>query len=679
MEKKFTKEFIMTVLFLVLTFSTFFMKGMFFEGEQFLYLALLGILSAIIFFFIPMKQKLGKSLDFFVIGIVVVYIIASFTALYLRNSVLEVIKYSGCLLVYFISKELLAKNKTLVLSVLYFSGVLMSLIGLGAASELYYISGSYDTNKNLVMSLFQYHNTSALLLSVVFIFGLSLYQKTERLWIKLCLHAGNMIALLTVLFSESRGTWLIFPFALFLYFLLLPKGKRAVSLPLFGTFLSAGIIMRGMGTALADRNTVFCIIFIIVSVLLALLFGFILEKLLPKINFNKKTGIIIAAIVMVALIILILFGKYVLPQSIYHRVSTFNMQSRTVTERLTFYKNAFSIFKDYPILGIGGGGWPYLYGQYQSYRYLANSPHSFLLSLMVECGFLGILIFVYLILALLILLKKLFRSDSEQKEKFAPYYVAVVFIFLHSMIDIDFSYYTIGTMTWLMLGILSDIEVSKQSNNKLIKWGFILISVVIAICGFTGKTAWNRYYKTAEYMASDPKTAYSHASKAVSLDPGNSMYAITKGNIEFHLAAAQKDETNLRYYADLAKATFEKAYQNNPGDHILTKELSTFYVNTGRFDDACKMSENLLKLQPLDKNSYLHVAEIYTTAAQIYQKNGDIPGIKKTMGRLATLWDEQKEICAKKNWSFEMNRATKDAILQAIRIMEQIDALEEKK
>ena len=219
MERKFTKEFLLTILFLMLTFSTFFMKGMFFEGEQFLYLSLLGVLSAIIFFLIPLKQKLGKSLDFFVIGIVAVYIIASLSALYLRNSVLEVLKYSGCLLVYFISKELLAKNKTLVLSVLYVAGVLMSLIGLGAASGLYFISGSYENTKNLVMSLFQYHNTSALLLSVIFIFGLSLYQNAEKTWVKLCLYAGNMIALLTVLFSESRGTWLIFPFALLLYFL----------------------------------------------------------------------------------------------------------------------------------------------------------------------------------------------------------------------------------------------------------------------------------------------------------------------------------------------------------------------------------------------------------------------------------------------------------------------------
>ncbi|MBE7042749.1 MAG: hypothetical protein E7399_04550 [Ruminococcaceae bacterium] len=679
MEKKISKESILAILFLILTFATFFMKGMFFEGEQFLYMGLLGIFSAIVFLLIPSKQPFGNSMDWFVLGIVIVYGITLFTAIYFRNAAMELLKYVSCFLVYLIAKRLLTDKKTWLLTAVYLGGVIMSFIGLGAASGAYFISGAYDSTKNLVMSLFQYHNTSALVLACVFLFGLSLYQKTKKLWMKLLLCAGNMIALLTVVFSESRGTWLLFPIMLFLYFWFLPKGQRHISVPLLGTILSVGIFMRGTGNALASQNTAICIIYMLASVLVAVLLGFLFETFLSKIRSCKAMGIWVFVVVIILAVLFLLFGKYILPQSIFHRLTTFNFESRTVTERLTFYRDAFSVFKEYPIFGIGGGGWPYIYGAYQSYRYLANSPHSFLLHLMVEAGFLGVLVFLYFIITLIRYMIKLLKSKSDARIETAPFLVAVISIFLHSMIDIDFSYFTVTTLTWILLAMLSGFEPSKLPNVSWLKWLGLIVSILIAVCGVLGKVAWNNYYKTAEFMQTDANQAYKCVSKAVSIDPSNSMYSITKGNIAFHLAAANTDQYKLKMYADEARNTLEHAYQNNPNDHLLVNQLATFYVNISEFEKGCELIDRLLNIQPLNKESYLQVARIYETVGQICQKNGDMDGVKKAMGRLATLWDEQKAICEEKGWSFEMDRATKDSVLQAIRIMDQFKALEEKK
>ncbi len=679
MERKISKESVLAILFLVLTFSTFFMKGMYFEGEQFLYLGLLGILGIATFFLIPGKDSFGKSIDWFVLCIIAVYVISCFQALYLRNAVMEVLKYSGAFLAFLLSKRLLKDRIDWFVVTVYLAGVLMSLIGVGAASGLYYISGVYNQRENIVASLFQYHNTSAIVLTCVFVFGLSLYAKASKQWCKLCITAGNMIALLTVVFSSSRGTWLLFPFILIFYYILLPKGERRASVPVLGTIVSAILIMRGCGNALAEQNTAVFFIYMISSVLLAVVFSYLLEKKSDKLIFTKKTAVFIGILLILLILIFVLFGKYLLPQSIVQRITSFTLESRTVTERLTFYKDAFSIFKHYPFLGIGGGGWPYVYGEYQSYRYLSNSPHSFLLHLMVEAGILGILVFLFLVITMLRLFIKLLKAKAEVKKIYAPLFVAAVGIFVHSTFDFDFAYYTVTITIWMILSLISGIEIKNQAPKKQwLRWIGILCSLLIFICGFVGRIAWDNYYKTAEHMKTDNEKAYECASKAVALDPGNSMYAITKGNLAFHLAAAQTDEKQLRFYAQQAENVLERAYQYNARDHLLVQELSTFYVNIGKFDEGCEMVENLIKLTPLNKESYTQLANVYTTVAQIYQQNNDIAGIKKAMGRLANLLNETDAYFEERGMRYDMNNATKEAVMQAQSIMEQIEALEEK-
>ncbi len=679
MERKISKESVLAILFLVLTFSTFFMKGMYFEGEQFLYLSLLGILGIVTFFLIPGKECFGRSLDWFVLSIVIIYIISSFHAFYLRNAIVEVLKYSGVFLAFVLSKRLLKDRIDWFVVTIYLAGVFMSFVGLGAASGLYHIDGAYLEKENIVASLFQYHNTSAIVLACVFVFGLSLYSKASKMWYKLLVSAGNMIALLTIIFSSSRGTWLLFPIILILYYFLLPKGDRGSSVPVLGTIVSAFLIMRGCGNALAEQNTAVFFLYMICSICLAVGFSYLLEKNLDKLIITKKNAIFIGIVLILLILILVLFGKYLLPQSMIQRITSFTMESRTVLERMTFYKDAFTVFKLYPVLGVGGGGWPYVYSEYKSYRYLSNSPHSFLLHLIVETGMLGILVFLFLVITMFRLLIKLLKAEKNVKKIYAPLFVSAAGIFVHSMFDFDFTYYTVTVTVWMILGLISEIEIKNQApKNGWLRWVGILCSLLILICGFVGKIAWDNYYKTAQYMVSDNKKAYEYASKATALDAGNSMYAITKGNMGFHLAAIQTDEQQLRFYAQQAEDALEQGYRYNPRDHMLIKELSTFYVNTGKFDQGCAMAENLIKLAPLNYESYEHVAVIYTTVAQEYQKKNDIAGIKKAMGRLTTLMDELAAYHEQRGLHYNTSKVIIDAVEQAQSIMKQIEGLEEK-
>lgn len=678
MEKKISKESILTILFLALTFCTFFLKGMYFEGQQFRYLELLGLLSIAVFLLVSNRHTFGKTLDWFVAGMIAVYAISCFDAVYFRNAVVELIKYIGAFLVYLLTKKLLMQRKNWFMITVYTGGVIMSLVGLCGACGLLPIPTAYEADKNLVMSLFEYHNTSALFLACVFFFGLSLYGQTNKLWVKLLICAGNMIALMTVVFSQSRGTWVLFPIMFVLYLLLLPKGTRSQSLPVFGTFLSVLVILKGFGTALEQQNTWICMAYLLIAVIIATSVGLLLEKCSGKFTLNKKTILAIVVICIIVLLAFLLFGRYLLPQSMYERITSFTPDSHTVTERLTFYKDAMKMFKDHPWLGIGGGGWQYLTGQYQSYRYLAKSPHSFLLRLMVDNGILGILLFCYLVVVLVRLLIQLFRSNHTTRLEQTPIFTAVAYIFVHSMFDMNFSFYTMIVFVWMLLALLSDMESStKQPQKTNLRWIGVVVAVAIALCGFVGRFAWNYYYKTAEVLYSDREQAYLFASKAAAVDPQNSSYATTKGNLAFHMAAAQTDEAQLRMYVETGEDALIKGYQSNPNDHLLIKQLAIFYVNTGRFEEGCDMVENMLLVKPLEVDSYQNVADVYTAVAQVYQQNNDMAGVKKAMSRLAVLDDETETYMKERNLEFSMNEHTKAAILQAETIVKQIEALEE--
>lgn len=59
------------------------------------------------------------------------------------------------------------------------------------------------------------------------------------------------------------------------------------------------------------------------------------------------------------------------------RLENINFQQHSVLERITFYKDAMKVVKDYPIIGTGGGGWSSLYEQYQNNPYISRQVHNF--------------------------------------------------------------------------------------------------------------------------------------------------------------------------------------------------------------------------------------------------------------------------------------------------------------
>src|SRR5690606_30831287 len=103
-------------------------------------------------------------------------------------------------------------------------------------------------------------------------------------------------------------------------------------------------------------------------------------------------------------------------ENIYSRLQNISLNEHSSQARIAFYKDAFKVIKDYPILGTGGGGWLTLYQMYQSYLYWTTQAHNYFLQMWIEVGTVGLGLFIASILVLVYKLFKLYRAtESENK------------------------------------------------------------------------------------------------------------------------------------------------------------------------------------------------------------------------------------------------------------------------
>lgn len=102
---------------------------------------------------------------------------------------------------------------------------------------------------------------------------------------------------------------------------------------------------------------------------------------------SRKRDILLIPLGSVALVAIVAFlligtsAKSILPDNMETRLENINFQQHSVLERITFYKDAMKVVKDYPILGAGGGGWSSLYEHYQNNPYTSRHKAQLLSSI----------------------------------------------------------------------------------------------------------------------------------------------------------------------------------------------------------------------------------------------------------------------------------------------------------
>lgn len=167
-----------------------------------------------------------------------------------------------------------------------------------------------------------------------------------------------------------------------------------------------------------------------------------------------------------------------LPYNLVSKIKNINFNTKSAWERGIFIADAMKLIKDNIFFGIGGDGWQFRQGEVQEYLYGTKEVHCYPIQVFLEFGIIG---FISLIGIVILCMKKFYsylrESNMENKIEIISMAMAILLIFLHSIVDFDMSFLCVSITMFSFLGILNAIiekkKTCKQTRN--------IINVVIFI------------------------------------------------------------------------------------------------------------------------------------------------------------------------------------------------------
>ncbi|WP_164931633.1 O-antigen ligase family protein [Longirhabdus pacifica] len=356
---------------------------------------------------------------------------------------------------------------------------------------------------NRLSSVFQYPNTYAALLIGLLLGTLYLITLSKKWWWQVLLCFMLVPMALSFLLTLSRGALLFLPlvFVLVLFFVQLHK-QIMMSIYVLLTFVASLVIYNRIDTIGKDMRAEYIsstafkgwLILIGASIIVAAII-FVLHRYVQPLIANKWSRLEtrkFTNVVLPALLVIVgVAGAYavlnqtavinMLPETLQQRVKSINLNSYSFITRDQFNKDAMEIVKDYPVFGVGGGGWSAMYEKYQAYPYSSRQAHNFYMQYLVESGWVGFAILTILVGGILILFMRKYIHPAKEKHQ-APvfFFIMIVSLLAHSAMDFNLSYVYIGALLFLCLGALA-------AQVDRIKWHAVL----------TERSSWVKYGTTS--------------------------------------------------------------------------------------------------------------------------------------------------------------------------------------
>jgi tetratricopeptide (TPR) repeat protein len=535
-------------------------------------------------------------------------------------------------LVYWLASRLIRNEKDIItiLRVIYTSAIGVALAGLAAATGIINITKGVIDGR--LCSVLQYPNTLASYLLAVMFIGLYLWrraQKTETgrpfAGIKninqYMYAAANFLIFAVFIGTKSQGSFLVFLFAIVLFFIVIPKGDRLpvfVHFVIFSLFSSTAIWL--FLRAVADGKMVLAWLWVLLGLITViaaqLLYNFSESKGLQG-WISEHKNIILAAISLIILACFIGAVVYACSHSDIVRMGIEKIRLRNATERMYFHKDALKMFMERPVLGWGGGGWEEAYHAYQSYFYNSDKVHGYYFQVMVETGIIGILVLLGAWACFLHLIHRIYHQDDAKKFLLCVIMIPAVSLGLHAAIDFDLSLSAVALVLWTMFGLTRGIWLyygagaEEKKRKKHVPPNYtvpvIILGVSIIVVIFTGSLVMAGNY------SAQVGTKVQSQSVNQSIELLKKASAYNPFNADYHSNIARLYQYQGNYEEAIIHAN--RAVELSKYSAIRYAELSNlFYSREDGTAEAIKNAEKALSLDPFQGERYEYLAKIYFSA-----------------------------------------------------------------
>ncbi|SHK51733.1 O-antigen ligase family protein [Desulforamulus aeronauticus] len=608
--------------FCFLLFISPFFSGLFFPEDQriaLLYATIIFLFTSIISFQLKTHRFFSHQLDYLILGLPIVYLIATFTAANYALSIDEVVENLLYFLMFWSAVRLIRTPIHIqkIFTVLFFAAIFVSLVGLFTASGWLDIkSGFITSDGGTIASTFQYKNTLASFLTAIILIGFYLRQIQEKQVNQILVTLGNFILLLVLFSTQSHGGYMVYAIFIALLWFLSPAEKR-LDLIIISLLLSLiGLVGSKLFLAnIAAQNSFKAWLYIGLGVIVVTFAQWAVMKCIKRdkqILVSLKHLLILALIAGVAIsIVMSYMGVFRLLLEKLHMLGAM--------ERLTMYEDGLRMIKERPFTGWGGGGWPEAYSVFQSYGYTVRQTHSYFLQLAIETGLLGLTLVISIWGLFLVKAYKAyrtFRKNAELQALTATLIGSVLAIISHAVFDFDLS---LAALTMTMLTLMACLvsldrysdagEDNKLNTGNIYSGSTLAVSIIASLVIFAGGL-----------MLISSENLTSAAVEAINTGDGKEAIRLTKSAITMNPLRSENYGLAAQLYAGYQNK--EESVKNaelavsmakyNPDRYL---ELANIYLYTKQSTKAVAVAQKAIELTPLKLPYYERYSDIVISAS----------------------------------------------------------------
>ncbi len=651
-----------------LIFLAPFFRGLYFQKEL-LPVHIITSITFLLYFFLQRKNDSIKNFTITEVGfllIPILYIISTFFAASINSSIQVSLKYINYLLLLILAKQLITdiERTKKAITTLILSGIIVVFIGLGTALEAFNYNGAYVGG--MINSTLQYHNTfGAYCLAILFLaYNMAANSGGVK---KHLFSAATFIMFAGFILSYSRGAWVLLPVIGFMYYILVSVEYKISFISNFlGNLIGFILIVNKFNMVLEGVNKTIGWLWILLGLIISIAISLGIEKLLLKLNLNKKIYNFIVPIAVVAIPVVALFFRDailgLLPPDLAQRIGSISLSTETVTERAVFYKDAFKIIKDNPILGIGGDGWKTIYKAYQSYAYWTTEAHNYFMQVWVEIGTLGIAVLAVTLGIYVFSIYKFYRksNDVEVKNIVVGIFVTVAAILGHSAIDFDLSLAAMAIILWTLIGmelglITKGDKFSISIGNKAI-YIVVALSAVLLLGSTLNYAASNAAMQGIKAVqAQEVEEGMKKFELASTLNPFSPNYLADYASISNTIAREKEDNEEIQE----SIKNMDKAVELGKYDFKLLTNATKFYAQNGQIEKAIETTKKLEMYNPLNSATYENKSSLYLSLFNYYIKQGKLKEATDTLSEIVEIEDKINRLNEKIKSEVEINRMVK--------------------
>lgn len=290
--------------------------------------------------------------------------------------------------------------------------------------------------------------------------------------------------------------------------------------------------------------------------------------------------------------------------------------------RIAHSRDALKIIGDYPVLGVGGGGWEALYRSYQDEKYFTTEVHNHFLQIWIESGLFGFAAFLgmwfSLLLAFIMNRKNVIISDSD-KQLWTAVLVSAMALGAHSAIDWNLSYGLVAIFLFILFGVgnsLDQVHWFKDNTTldrvlrplrQYFATAILLITLFLLIYTAMLTIGINNYKRGQEMFSGDNFTGAEYKfSQAIRYDPlrADSYYYLSRINEKWFESKGDP------FYEQSFHSLAERAYKLEPYNPDYIKYYGNVLINLDEAGQGLDYLEKLIYVRPLDQMSYRYYARI---------------------------------------------------------------------